>query len=103
MTDLTVANTIRQQLGGSRFVMMTGSSNFTGTNNSLSFKVGSNAKRVTHVIITLNLSDTYTMEFLRCYRSKGTIQIKTLTKYEGVYFDQLEELFTAATGLYTRL
>jgi hypothetical protein len=39
-TDLTVANEIRNQLGGNRFAVMTGAHNFIGDANSLSFKLG---------------------------------------------------------------
>jgi hypothetical protein len=46
MTDLTVAKTILAQLGGERFVMMTGATNFVGGADSLAFRVGSNPKRV---------------------------------------------------------
>jgi len=48
MADLTVAKTIFEQLGGEHFVAMTGAKDFVGTEDSLTFKVGSNPKHVSH-------------------------------------------------------
>ncbi len=31
------------------------------------------------------------------------IKVKEIAKYEGVYFDMLQQIFTDVTGLYTRL
>jgi hypothetical protein len=53
MTDLTMARTALAQLGGERFVMMTGATSFIGSADSLTFKLGGNPKRVTHVRVTL--------------------------------------------------
>jgi hypothetical protein len=39
MTDMTVARTILDQLGGARFVAMTGAREFVGSADSLTFKV----------------------------------------------------------------
>lgn len=49
--------------------------------------------------ITLNASDTYTMEFLKM--SKG--EVKTAAEHNGVYNDMLQDIFTRETGLYTSL
>ena len=53
MTDMTVARTILDQLGGARFVAMTGAREFVGSADSLTFKIGVNPKRVTQVRVTL--------------------------------------------------
>jgi hypothetical protein len=96
---LEVANTILAQLGGRRFITMTGSSNFTGRADGLSFKVGRGPKGITHVRITLTPADDYTVEFLKVRGSKVT----TAHTAEGIYCDQLEEVFTDNTGLFTRI
>lgn len=92
-----IAKTILEQLGGNRFVVMTGSKNFLGRPDGLSFKVGSNAKRVTHVRATLTPLDLYDVEFLNI---RGT-KISNFTPAIGVYADQLCKIFTDATGLRT--
>jgi hypothetical protein len=53
MTDLTVARSILDQLGGERFVAMTGARELVGSADSLTFKIGVNPKRVSLVRVTL--------------------------------------------------
>ena len=100
MTNLDVANTILEQLGGRRFLLMTGAKNLAGSNDSLSFKLPSNPKKVTHVVIKYDyVRDLYNMEFLNI---RG-VNRKVLREHEGVYFDMLQDLFTQETGFYTKL
>ena len=47
LTDITVARSILDQLGGARFVAMTGAREFVGSADSLTFKIGVNPKHVT--------------------------------------------------------
>lgn len=94
-----VATTILEQLGGGRFIAMTGSNTFIGSADSLRFKVGSNAMKVTHVRVTLDPSDTYTVEFLKV----RSLKVETLSTESNVYAEDLQKIFTAGTGLYTRL
>lgn len=98
--EMTVANTILAQLGGRRFQVMTGSTNFMGRADGLTFKVGRNPKSITHVRVTLTPADLYNVEFLKIRGTKAPV---TASEVDGVYCDQLEEIFTANTGLYTRL
>ena len=99
MSDLTVANTILAQLGGGKFIAMTGSKNFGGTADSLAFKVGRNAGRVSYVIIKLNGLDLYDVEYIRVRKAVRT----TLATSEDLFGDMLQADFTAKTGLYTSL
>lgn len=99
VTDLTVANTILQQLGGRRFCMMTGAKGFLGTNNSLAFRIGRNCKGVNYVKVTLDPSDTYTVEFMRV----SLRQNKVLATCSDIYWDSLQECFTRNTGMETHL
>lgn len=94
------ANTTIQQLGGRRFIAMTGAKNFYHYKNSLSFRIGSGATRGVNLVkITLNGLDLYDLEF---YRSRGT-KLKIVSSVENVYFDQLQTVFTENTGFYTHL
>ena len=99
-----VAQTILSQLGGNRFIAMTGCSNFLSDINSLSFKLprGSAKNKATHCTITLDASDTYTIEFVKC-NMRAAVYRQVVAETSGVYADQLCELFTAATGLEVRL
>ena len=48
-------------------------------------------------------TNTYTMYFYRQSMTKHfDIKVKEIAKYEGVYFDMLQDIFTQVTGLYTR-
>lgn len=67
--------------------------------NGIHWKVGKNSKSVTHVMVTLDPSDTYTVGFYR--QSRG--DLKQLKNVEGVYIDMLHETIQNNTGLYLSL
>ncbi len=98
MTDMTVAKTILEQLGGRQFLLLTGSTNLVGSNNSLSMKLGKGAKG-THMRIVLDVTDTYTL-FLMKVRA-GTV--KEVAVEDMVYCDTLQDVFETMTGLYVTL
>jgi hypothetical protein len=95
MTDMTVARTILDQLGGARFVTMTGATNLDSTEDSLSFKLGVNPKRVSHVRVTLTPADLYSVSFFRIGKAP---QIAS-----DVYCSMLAAVFCEHTGLATNL
>ena len=98
-TDMTVSKTILAQLGGQRFIAMTGANSFTGSTSTLTFRLPKNSKGVKGVRITLDPTDTYTVEFLAMRK----FEVVMLAKCEGVYCDMLREVFTDNTGLATSL
>ena len=103
MTDLTVAETILQQLGGRRFTVMTGASNIAGSEDSLSFRLpggGGFCKDGINVVrITLNSMDLYDVVYMRVRGSKVT----TVEEVNDLYFDSLTDSFERVTGLRTSL
>jgi hypothetical protein len=90
MADLTVANTIRDQLGR-RFAVMTGAKNWLGSDKSLSFKIGRNSMGITHVKVTLRPDDLYNVEFLACRGSS----VKHKAAALGIYADRLADVIGA--------
>jgi len=104
-----VAETILQQLGGRRFIMMTGAHHFSyyvneNGNTVLKFKIEESKSLINTVLIEYNPLDLYNMHFLQVsVKQDFTFFSKTVLSHSNVYCDQLEELFTDATGLYTRL
>jgi len=99
-----VANTILEQLGGRRFSAMTGAKDFIGSDTGLSFKIGRNASQANGVRIEYDAGrDLYNIQFLRAAKTKQGFQLKEIKKVDGIYFDQLTEIFTSITGLYTHL
>lgn len=100
-----IAQTILEQIGGRRFAVMTGSKNFTDLGNGLLMSLVKNTTSANRLeIIYDEVTDLYNMRFYRKTFSKKTFESKTkdIAKYEGVYFDMLEYIFTEETGLYTR-
>jgi len=101
MTDMTVAKTILAQLGGNKFIAMTGAKDFVGGANSLQFSISSRLtkNKSNKVRIVLDPSDTYTMTF---YKIRG-IDFKEVDSVSDVYAEDLQRIFTAKTGLDTHL
>ena len=91
--------TILKQLGGNRFVAMTGAKNLGTSGKDLSFSIGRNAKRVTHVHIKLTSMDLYDVEFINMRGAKR----KVIKKVRGVYGDMLPKIFKKYTGMNVRL
>ena len=125
-----IANTILSQFGGHKFVVMTGAKNMVDIENGIRFNIGQNGSKANTVKVILNGDDTYTMQFWKQGReinpytlmmkyyeqgmSEAQIEAKVkeaakkaepkmLKEYEGIYFDQLQSLFTEYTKLYTSL
>lgn len=99
MTDMTVANTILAQLGGKRFLAMTGAKSLCGDKDALSFKLPSQGGKTRGVLIRLLPSDTYSMKLFEMRR----LEIVRDETREGIYCDNLRDVFTSMTGLATSL
>ena len=102
MTNVEIANTIRSQIGHGTLFMM-GAKNLVATETGLTFRIGRNAKSVSHVMITLEPSDTYTVEFRRVRNSKNGITNKLVNSFDDVYADMLHTVLESGTGLATHL
>ena len=94
------AGEMLKQLGGNRFIAMTGAKNFAVGPKGAGFKIGRNAKNVNYVRIDLDKGkDLYDMYF-NFVSVRG---VKLKSKAKGVYADQLQKMFTKHTGMYTSL
>ena len=95
------AEEVLQQLGGRRFIAMTGAKNFVKNDKdkSIVFRVPKAKNSINTIRITLTSMDLYNVEFISV---RGT-NIKTVATEKGVYNDQLQKIFTKYTGLYTSL
>ena len=94
-----IADEILRQLGGGRFAVMTGAKHFSFGLRSLHFRIGRNHRAINRVIIELNHNDYYNMMF---FRLRGT-DMKLVETVEDVSCDDLKDVFTSVTGLYTSL
>ena len=99
-TNQDIAQTILAQLGGNRFVAMTGARNLMAIESGLTMKLGKGAHDgITHLTITLDADDSYTVLFQKV---RGT-KVAEITKHVGVYADMLTDVFYNATGSLTSL
>ena len=104
-----IANTILEQLGGRRFIVMTGAKDFVAIDNGLRFTIGRNASKANRVAIKLNSLDLYDIEFFyyRPWRFNARTmkevpeKRETIKTFDGAYCDMLQPIFTETTGMYT--
>lgn len=96
-----IAKIILQQLGGNKFVTMTGAKDLIAGEDYLGFKLPSRFAKdgVNYIKVTLNASDTYTMMFQKWNWAKGKCLFAH--EHEDVYCEDLQRIFTSETGLCT--
>lgn len=92
---------ILAQLGGRRFILMTGAKNLQSTPNSFSFRLPKAfaLQGINHVKIELTPADLYRVTFGKI---KG-LDYKIIRVEDGIYADGLRLTFTHYTGLDTSL
>lgn len=106
---VNVATEIYKQLGGGKFVAMTGAKNFVDGGNFLSFKLPSRFAKngINYVKITLTPLDLYDIEFGKLtggsWSPAASLGYKVVKTKRGVYNDMLRSVFTSETGLNTSL
>lgn len=108
---MKTAEIILEQLGGNKFLVMTGAKNLLADGNTLRMTLPRNMSKANRLYITLEADDTYTMRFFKFTAGRMNTKTYTWTKdksedvkvVSGVYFDMLQEIFTSVTGMYTRL
>lgn len=97
-------NVMVSQLGGNRFMMMTGSKpQYKSLKNDplIAFKLTKNNSKANYLTVTyVAAADTYKMDFVRIHGMNEPKQIENL---ENVYAEDLERTFASVTGLATRL
>ena len=105
-----IASTILSQLGGNRFIAMTGAKEFIALEDGLQFKIGRNASKANRVQIVLNEKDLYDVRFSKFSPARLTKSYDwvdatdvPVAMYSDAHADILQNLFTKVTGMYTRL
>lgn len=104
--DKQIAETILAQLGGKRFIAMTGASSFSYGSKMLTFRLPTTRDFVKNkakgVRITLDPNDLYTVEFIGQKRGPS-FETFTVSSHSMVDCETLAPLFTSETGLATSL
>ena len=90
---------ILQQLGGVTFRRMTGTYGLVAMKDGLKMSLVGNNSRAKYLYIQLKTDDTYRMTFGKIRNGEW---IPVVVR-DGVYCDQLAEVFTEVTGLYTTM
>lgn len=104
------AYTILMQLGGNKFLMMTGADKLMAAGRTehnpnpwLRMNLRKNKAQVNRLKITLMPTDTYMVEFYRQVLVDWEPVISHEQKFEMVYGEDLQTLFTSVTGYDTHL
>ena len=98
---MNIAENILDQLGGRRFIAMTGASCFADYGDAISFKLPSRfaLQGINFVKVRLTARDLYDIQF-------GQVRGKTfqvVEEREDLGWEELQPTFTAVTGLDTHL
>lgn len=93
-----VAKTLSEQIGSRAFAML-GAKNILAKPDGLQFKIGTNAKKITNIVIDLMSDDTYRIQF---WRIRG-VDIRMIHEVHGVQVAELRSTIETRTGLYTSL
>lgn len=96
-----VARTILEQLGGNKFIVMTGAKSFVQGERELQMHIPMGPGRGRRVFrVELADNDTYRVRF---YRLRRGLEVETIAAQDDVYCDMLAAVFERMTGLRTRL
>lgn len=92
-----IAQTIIKQLGGDRFCAITGASGFVDLDDGLMFSLPQRLckNKANEVRVTLNDSDTYSVEFF----SLRGVKVKPISDHSMVYAEALSTVISEETGL----
>lgn len=97
MENKTITTTILNQLGGKKFIAMTGAVCFSDGNTLITKFKGS--KKANIMYITLNTNDLYDVKICKF---KG-LELSPVAETTNAYGDMLQSIFTKETGLQTSL
>ena len=99
MSNKEIAQNIIRQLGnGTLFMLGFKKGTMLHSDDSLSFRIRA-SRTVNYIKITLDPSDTYSIEFGRVHG----YNYKIVSTVDGIYCDQLHGAIERATGLATRM
>lgn len=96
--NIRVGQTILNQLGANKFTAMTGAKRFVWLSNGVQFDIPV-ANKINRVTVRLTPTDEYDVEF---GYMRG-MDYKVVKKVDGIQAAELQNTFTNATGLRTRL
>lgn len=96
---MNTATQILNQLGGSKFIAMTGATCYSDNNEQTLITKFKGSRIANIMYITLNSMDTYDVKICKF---KG-MEVKTIKEVSGAYADMLRNIFESNTNLRTSL
>ena len=102
---MSIASIILSQMGGNRFVAMVGAYNILSVDNGLMLMFRG-CKKANKLLISLRGNDTYTLTFYKVPSINAMLKGKDpviVYSIDDVMCDNIQEIFTKVTGLYTTL
>jgi hypothetical protein len=106
---MSVAQEILNQLGGNKFIAMTGAKKiYTWNEYALYFELPPNKTKAKIFIITLTPMDVYKIEVfkkstLKAQVIQGKPAMVSVKELDGIYCDQLKDVIEDLTGFYLTL
>ena len=98
-SNTTTSTTILTQLGGRKFLSMTGASCYADSDGQTLVVTFKGLRKANIMYVTLNANDTYDVKICK-WKAMG---IKTVKEVNGAYADMLVTIFEKTTGLRTSL
>ena len=96
---MNTASQILKQLGGNKFIAMTGAACYSD-NNGQTLVAKFKGSRIANIMyVTLNSMDTYDVKICKF----SGMQLKTINEVSGAYADMLKPIFEKTTKLYISL
>lgn len=99
-----IVSIMMQQLGGTKFLAITGSKpeykDISTSSPIICFKLTKNSSTCNYFKLQyMNGSDLYKLDFIKIRKEN----VDVLHTYDNIYGDQLQDIFTEVTGLHTTL
>lgn len=100
MSNMEVANTIHQQLGGREFSLCVGLKRMVYSEKTATFHIGTNPKRIKAVRVEYDYQqDLYSIVSFKAPK-KGALEILEAERHDGIDCSMLKDLFESMTALY---
>ena len=97
--EMNTATTILNQLGGNKFIAMTGASCYSDNNGQTLVTKFKGSKVANIMYVTLNSMDLYDIKICK-FRG---LDVKVVKEVSNAYNDMLRDIFESTTGLRTSL
>lgn len=79
-----IASDIMAQLGGHKFVVMTGARDIVALDRGVKFRIGRNASKANMIRVTLTSMDTYIVEFIKRGRELNPVTLLAKVFRDGM-------------------